>query len=918
MFDGELFDDRYLVYRRDRETSGFHRSKSGGGVLIAVSKHISSRRLPQLESDCEDLWVELEVRGNGSSSHKLLLCGVYLPPPLHESILDCYVDNVSRILESNEKVLIVGDFNSSNIIWNNQNLTTPADYIAKSALDNRLLDFIALNNLAQFNNILNDKGKVLDLVLSNTAIGEVKESNFPLSNLDSYHPALEFSTPFSEASSLRPKDSNGRYNFYKADYDAIVAQLNATSWTHELSMCSVDSMVDTFYCILRDVIAQHVPKYKPPSKRYPIWFTKELTHLLKEKHKTRTRFRKYKNPLDEIALCALKRKCAGLVSICYQNYITHLEESICDNPKLFWTFLKNKKRNSNAYPTSMTLGSARADSGDGICDLFASFFASVFRASSTSSLSASDQILTSNYLTNLYFTQEDVLNALTRLNRGKGAGPDGIPPIFVVNCREALALPLSTIFNASLKTGTFPSAWKEARIVPIFKSGDAKSVKNYRPISILCVFGKILESLVCPMLTWHMKQIISPQQFGFLKSRSTNTNLVSFLTQVSESLDARLSVDTIYTDISKAFDTVDHIILLHKLSTFGITGDLLAWFSSYLQQRKSRVVIGGFSSAPFQCTSGVPQGSHLGPILFNIFINDIVLIFRHAQCFLYADDMKLSMQIREQYDTSLLQEDLDRLVVWCDDNQLFMNLDKCKFIRFSRCSNVAPPAYNINGYVLEEVESIRDLGVLLDKKLRFHRHIDQIVNKGFQMLGFVLRNAKDFKKTSTKIMLYRSLVCPNLEYCSQVWSPHYDVHIKRIERIQKRFMWHLSYQTQKAKELPSYEERLAYFKLNSLKDRRFLLDLMLLYRIVNGTVDCSSLLRLINLNVPYKMARVGKYVPFCVRGCRTNVGHHATVNRLQRHYNKLCKLSDVDIFTDKPQRFRRQILQFLNARRSDI
>lgn len=110
IFDGELFDDRYLVYRRDRETSGFHRSKSGGGVLIAVSKHLSSRRMPEMESDCEDLWVELEMRENGKTPHKLLLCGVYLPPPIQKNVLDCYIDNANRILESNRNVLIMGDF----------------------------------------------------------------------------------------------------------------------------------------------------------------------------------------------------------------------------------------------------------------------------------------------------------------------------------------------------------------------------------------------------------------------------------------------------------------------------------------------------------------------------------------------------------------------------------------------------------------------------------------------------------------------------------------------------------------------------------------------------------------------------------------------------------------------------------------
>jgi hypothetical protein len=275
--------------------------------------------------------------------------------------------------------------------------------------------------------------------------------------------------------------------------------------------------------------------------------------------------------------------------------------------------------------------------------------------------------------------------------------------------------------------------------------------------------------------------------------------------------------------------------------------------------------------------------------------------------------MKLCMQIRNQNDSLLLQEDLDRLAFWCIKNQLFLNFNKCKFIRFSRCLNALSPNYSIDGHSLEEMNSVRDLGIFLDRKLRFHVHIDHIVTKGYRMLGFVLRNAKELKRSSTKILLYKSLVRSGLEYCSQVWSPHYEVHIKRIERIQKRFMWHLSYQTYKAKQLPSYEERLAYFGLNSLTDRRILLDHMLLYKIVNGNIDCPSLLSSVSLNVPPKMPRASRYVPFTIKGSKTNLGHHATMNRLQRQYNKLYKLSDIDIFSDRPFKFRRLIQQSFAA-----
>jgi hypothetical protein len=221
--------------------------------------------------------------------------------------------------------------------------------------------------------------------------------------------------------------------------------------------------------------------------------------------------------------------------------------------------------------------------------------------------------------------------------------------------------------------------------------------------------------------------------------------------------------------------------------------------------------------------------------------------------------------------------------------------------------------YNIHGHTLEQVESFRDLGVILDRKLRFHEHIDHIATKGFQMLGFVLRNTKEFKRPSTKILLYQSLVRSGLEYCSQVWSPQYDVHIKRIERIQKRFLWHISYQGHKAKELPSYENRLVHFKINSLQERRLLLDHMLLYKIINGAVDCPSLLKSINIKVPLKLPRASRYSPFLVRGSKTNLGHHAAMNRIQRQYNALNSDS-IDIFSNKPQKFKRNIVASFSSK----
>lgn len=918
--DAELFDNRYIVYRRDRENSGFHSKKNGGGVLIAVTKNLSSKRLQCFESNCEDLWISVEVADDDGKPQKMYICAVYLPPPLQKHILSEFFNNANSVIDKNciNNVAFLGDFNMGTISWDFQNSLCQNSNVKcnNSLYSNMLIDFSLLNDLTQYNNVPNNKNRILDLVLSYFKVINLKECTSPLSVIDPLHPAIEFFISCSPITNL-PPNTHTRLCFFKADYVNIIQELNETDWDDKFASDStVDQMVSTFYNVVRELIARYVPKSKPRSKKYPIWFSRDLIFILREKYKYRKKICKFNNnPRDKLAFELAKSRSDKLQAICYKKYIIQLECSLRSNPKLFWSFIKNKRNNQSHYPAQMCLHDESATDKKSICNLFARNFASAFSNNAAQPLSSvvthdvnKAPDIVSDYITTIKFKYDQVLKILKRLDYFKGAGTDGIPSVFAAKCAPAIAYPLCLIFNKSLSSGTYPAVWREALVVPIYKNGEKDMVKNYRPISILPVFAKVFEKLLCPVLSWHLKNVISTQQHGFVKCRSTATNLVSFINEVSHMLDQRSTVGVIYTDFSKAFDKVNHELLLRKLSSYGIAEPFLGWCGSYLLDRKSSVVVNGESSDTYNIDSGVPQGSHLGPLLFNIFINDIGQCFKHSNYFLFADDLKFFRVIDCSTDVLKLQEDIDNLNLWCEANVMCLNVSKCFSMQFSRKKNIDRPLFHIKNIILQNVDQIRDLGIIVDTKLRFNIHIDQVVSRGYRSLGFILRNCRDFKSSHTKIMLFNSLVRSGLEYCSVAWNPFYEVYCKRLESVQKRFLCHLTYSSFLGKELLSYNDRLNHFGMLSLALRRDMLDGMFLYKIVHGMVDTPHLLSELSISAPYRLPRASRFNVLQVAGSHSNLGHNAPLNRLARQYNTISKNKEVDIFADSIHSFRNSLL----------
>ena len=425
-----------------------------------------------------------------------------------------------------------------------------------------------------------------------------------------------------------------------------------------------------------------------------------------------------------------------------------------------------------------------------------------------------------------------VLKKLKNLDQSKSAGHDEWHPFFLKSLSEALSLPLSILFNKSLKEGAH-SSWKIAIITPIYKKGNKSDPGNYRPVSLTSVISKTMESILRDVILNHLVEnnVLSDGQHGFVPGRDCMTQLLLCLEDWTSIFDAGHAFDVIYTDFAKAFDSVAHERLILKLEAVGITGDVLNWIRSFLVGRSQSVRVEGETSGWQKMLSGIPQGSVLGPLLFVIFINNMPDVVKDNICKLFADDCKLYGIINSDIDQRL-QKDLSNLENWSNVWDLPFNATKCKVMHFGRGNPHL--VYTMNGCTLEVTTQERDLGVIIDNELKFHVHTAAAVKKANQVLGIIKRSYCT-RNADTVSTLYKVMVRPLPEYGNVIWGPHYRMDMKSVESVQRRA-------TKLIPELreKTYQERLKALRLPSLVYRRRRGDMIVMYKIKHGMLRIDS------------------------------------------------------------------------------
>lgn len=818
--DSEILPSDFVLHRKDRAET--RPDKRGGGVLIGVRKTLSSVRRSDLEPEAEVLIAELKPVKHA----KIALIACYRPPNSDAKLFaDCLNQTLVKVFKEFQYVTLIGDFNFPGVDWS----LLGAKH---GVLDTDVLSFlevISTFSLVQLNNVPSTRhGNILDLILTNTPELFLDVGKLPC-DFTSDHVVL-----YSELLLVKKPEVKQKrvvFNFKHADFNSVRSEMAAAPLTSIVNDCTdVEHAWKLWLETVTNVVESCVPKLTIRDCTAPPWVDAEVRHLQQLK---RTAWRNAKRNNKWAKFRRVRNKLKSVTRMKQRQFLKGLGEQCKTNPKRFWTYYRSKTKN-RSLPQTIEHEGRESQEAATKASLFNEYFHSVFTRGCDSEL-PNVQGFVDYSLGTVHFSVQEVLSQMKSLDVNKACGPDNLSPRVLKECYKELAPSLTLLFEKSMQTGTIPSQWRQANVVPVYKKGSKTSVENYRPISLLCVASKLMERCVYNHMLTAVKPFIHPLQHGFMKGRSCTTQLLSVYNRVGQCLDRGKQTDIVYLDFSKAFDSVSHRLLIHKLQIFGLHGNLLNWVTSYLSGRNQRVIVEGSYSDWLPVTSGVPQGSILGPLLFLLYINDMPLVANCSNIALFADDAKCIKKVSSLADALELQSDLSRLHNWSKEWCLCFNVDKCKVLTVSRALTTVSFDYNIGGCILEHVGNFKDLGVVVDSSLTFKDHVSSLICRANAVSGMIKRTVGYNAPRNVTLQLYTALTRSSLDYCSPVWSPYLNCDIKQVESVQRSMTRYvLGYPNE-----TSYQERCLQLNILPLSYRREVNDLILLFKYIHSIYDVS-------------------------------------------------------------------------------
>ena len=831
----------YTLYRADRCV------QRGGGSCIYISESIGKifkiTNIDVAVNKMDTLALHLQKR-----DFSITLCCVYRPPSvtsLDEDLL--LMEKLAGLSTSYENLIIVGDFNYPHISWpiisipdNNNSSTHFMNFVMNSNLEQLIEEHTRFRG--------NDQPATLDLIFTNAdqlVTKPVTSSPIGLSD----HAVINFQVQFFH--NMSNNNTSAYMNYTYTNFTAVKNDLSGVDWNDRLLPSrDTDDMWIKFQNVVTNTINQNSRQKKVRINNKKPWIDANIMSLVKHKKNLWKKFKQSKTTPD----FDIHRRFSNSVRSAIREAKSNYEESIAqsNNPKKLYKYIRSTLTSKVSIPLLRKKNGEICNNNLESAEVLADFFKQVYTKEPDHNMPNLDTPRTIASLNWVDLSKEKIQECLKNLKSHIAPGPDGMSSDLLKQCSNELATPLLIIFQSSAINHDLPKLWKTATITAIFKNGDKLDPSNYRPISLTSIPSKIMESLIADKIFEHLsaEKVIPREQHGFVRGRSTVTNLLHCVNSWTLSLDNKQPTDVIYLDFAKAFDRVPTKRLLYKLDHVGVRGGVLLWIENFLLDRTFSVKVGQSQSSTYSVLSGVPQGSVLGPLLFNVYVSDLPSKITSCKSF-FADDCKIYANPLISYNQ--LQTDLNLITVWCEEWLLPLNCNKCAVLNIGK--NNPHNYYYINNMQLTNVDTHNDLGVIINSTLSWSEHITSICKRANTIL-YLLKKTFSSVSYGTFIKLYKTYVRPHLEYAGAVWCPDLVSDRNKLENLQ-RYATRIPF----GRVRPSYEERLEMANLSLFSERRLRGDLISTYRILNN-LNSANLSSIFSLNQderlrghPFKLLR---------------------------------------------------------------
>ena len=769
------------IIRLDR-----HQRMGGGVAFFTANSVVVKRRLDLELAAVEFLWIEFRIK------HFDILCGVCYRPPDNDSVsLDNFFEYFQLVLDKIRQlpkqyfIVMLGDFNA------HYDVANPS---GNSEVGGKLYSFLESNNLAQLitepTRVTSNSSTILDLVITNcpecfSASGTLS----PPSNCD-------HSVIFASMNLITHRSRSYKrqvWNFNNVNSADLNCELSQMDW---FSLCEntndIDETYSCWYSHFRSIIEKYIPlkmvTIRPNDKP---WMDSEVRHAIRRRDRLLRIHNIRPSPVTWESYRAQRNFVTSLIRFAKKPFYERANTDLSNpdtNCKKWWSIVNKVcgRENSSTIPPIIENEVPIFDSKEKAC-IFNDYFVLQTELPLANAIPPIIQpYQTQQFLSNIIATEEQVLELMKGVDISKACGYDGIGNKIIKLCCEGFHVYFTYFINLSLSLGQYPSAWKLANVIPLFKNDNPQHKVNYRPVSLLASFSKICERVVF----FHLYNFLMETGFlykfqsGFRPGDSTINQLIFLVHKIYEALEDGKEVRAVFLDISKAFDKVWHAGLLRKLEALGVQSPLLQWFESYLCNRKQRVVIEGQCSDWRTITSGVPQGSVLGPLLFLIYINDITDDLASLPL-IYADDTTLLEIVDDPVvSAGRLNSDLHKISVWADKWLVTMNPVKSRNVIFSLKHNkqVHPPLF-LSSNIVKDVESHTHLGLTLQSSMSWRKHIVRVFEKASKRLN-MLKFVRFKVDRSILTSLYKSLIRPLMEYGDVIWNNCYDCDSALLDGVQ--------------------------------------------------------------------------------------------------------------------------------------